>query len=203
MKGFRKHFRPKAWQSVLVLAALAPVFLDGCVSVGVSRSKTAATEAATGSLDVIVVEKSGDTKPTVSRIVVRLVRLESGIEQPVSESSDSTWTKTDLPPGRYRLRVSHWLDETGKAHRFTKSDQESFKIRAGEHVQARVVLKAFPTGPVVTIAVLVGVGIVIAVLVSAFSGWNHNLGGKSRSDTEVERDQREKERPVISVRSFR
>ncbi|HEY3123393.1 MAG TPA: hypothetical protein VGK70_04950, partial [Thermoanaerobaculia bacterium] len=152
-----RSFRPKAWQSVLVLAALAPVFLDGCVSIGISGSRTAAAEAATGSLDVIVVEKSGDANPTASRVVTQLVRLESGIEQPISESSDSTWTQSDLQPGRYRLRVSHWIDETGKAHRFTKSDQESFKIRAGEHVQARVVLKAFPTGPVVTIAVIVGV----------------------------------------------
>ncbi len=90
-----KRFRPKAWQSVLVLAALAPVLLDGCVSIGVSRSKTAA-EAATGSLDVIVVEKSGDAKPTASRVITRLVRLESGVEQPISESSDPTWTKSDL-----------------------------------------------------------------------------------------------------------
>jgi len=198
-----RRFRPKAWQSVLVLAALAPVFLDGCVSIGVAGSKTAAAEAATGSLDVIVVEKSGDTKPTASRVVTQLVRLESGIEQPVSESSDSTWTKSDLPPGRYRLRVSHWLDETGTAHRFTKSDQESFKIRAGERVEARVVLKAFPTGPVVTIAVLVGVGIVIAVLVSAFSGWGFNLGGKSRSNTDLEPDKSEKERSRIAIRIFR
>jgi hypothetical protein len=198
-----KRFRPKAWQSVLVLAAFAPVFLDGCVSIGVSRSKTVGAEAATGSLDVIVVEKSDDAKPTASRVVTQLVRLESGIEQPVSESSDSTWTKSDLPPGRYRLRVSHWLDETGTAHRFTKSDQESFKIHAGERVQARVVLKAFPTGPVVTIAVLVGVGIVIAVLASAFGGGSFNLGGESRSDADLERDKSEKEQSRNTIRIFR
>ncbi len=199
-----KLFRPKAWQSILVLTALAPVLLEGCVSIGVSRSTTAGGQAATASLDVIVVEKSGDDKPTPSRVVTQLVRLESGIEQPVFESSDSTWTKGDFAPGRYRLRVSHWIDETGKAHRFTKSDQESFKIRAGERVQARVVLKAFPTGPAITVAVLVGVGIAIAVIASAFGGWgSFSLSGRSRSDTEMQRDQREKERPVISVRSFR
>jgi hypothetical protein len=64
MKGFRKHSRPKAWQSVLVLAALAPVFLDGCVSIGVSRSKTA--RAATGSLDMTVAEKSDPPNPPFS-----------------------------------------------------------------------------------------------------------------------------------------
>lgn len=201
-----KRFRPKAWQSLLVLAALAPVFLDGCVSIGVSRSKTAGAEGATGSLDVTVVEKSGDANPTTSRVVTRLVRLESGIEQPVSESTDSTWTKSDLPPGRYRLHVSEWIDETGKAHRFAKSDQESFRIRAGEHVQARVVLKAFPTGAVVTIAILVGVGIAVAVVASAFGNWDFNLSGRSgrsRSNTEMERHQKEKEWPGNPVRSFR
>ena len=193
-----KGFRPKAWHSVLVLAALAPVFLDGCVSIGVSRSKTAG--AATGSLDVIVVEKSGDAKPTASRVITRLVRLESGVEQPVSESSDSTWTKSDLQPGRYRLHVSHWIDETGKSHRFTKSDQESFRIRAGEYVQARVVLKAFPTGPVVTIAVLVGVGIVVAVAASALGGTSFNLGGKSRSESDLERDKERSQNPIRILR---
>jgi hypothetical protein len=196
-----KGFRPKAWQSVLVSAALAPVFLDGCVSIGVSRSKTAG--AATGSLVVTVVEKSGDAKPTASRVITRLVRLESGVEQPVSESSDSTWTKSDLQPGRYRLHVSHWIDETGKARRFAKSDQESFKIRAGEHVQARVVLKAFPTGPVITIAAFVGIGILVAVFVSAFHTWNLNLSGKSRSETDLERDKSEKEQSRNPIRIFR
>ena len=198
-----KRFRPRAWQSVLVLAALAPVLLDGCVSIGVSRSKTSGAEAGTGSLDVIVVEKSGDAKPTVSRVVTRLVRLESGVEQPVSESSDPTWTKSELQPGRYRLHVSHWIDETGKAHRFAKSDQESFKIRAGERVEARVVLNAFPTGPVITTAAFVGVGILVAVLISSLRGLSFNLSGASRSDTDLERDESKKEQPRVSIRIFR
>jgi hypothetical protein len=189
-----KYLRPRAWQSVLVLAALSPVFLDGCVSIGVSRSKAAGTEVATGSLEVIVVEKSGDAQPTASRVVTRLVRLESGVEQPVAEFSDSTWTKSDVPPGRYRLNVSHWIDQTGKMHRFGKSDQESFRIRPGEHVQARVVLKAFPTGPVVTVAVLVGVGIAVAVVLSAFGNWNLKLSGKSLSNANRNCGTKERER---------
>jgi hypothetical protein len=198
-----KRFTPKPWQSGLLLTALAPLFLDGCVSIGVSRSKSGGAGAATGSLEVTVVEKSGDAKPTTSRVVTQLVRLESGVEQPISESSDSTWTRDDLPPGRYRLRVSHWIDKTGKPHRFAKTDQESFKILAGERAQARVVLKEFPTGPVVTIAIIAGVAIAVALIVSAFSGWSFNLGGKSRSRTEPERDQREKEQLRNRVMSYR
>jgi hypothetical protein len=198
-----KRFRPRAWQSVLVLAALAPVFLDGCVSIGVSRSKTSGAEAGTGSLDVIVVERFGDANPTVSRVVTQLVRLESGIEQPISESSDSTWTKSDLQPGPYRLRVSHWLDETGKARRFAKTDQESFKILAGERVEARVVLNAFPTGPVITAAAFVGVGVLVAVLISSLRGLSFNLSGTSRSDTNLERDESKREQPRVSIRIYR
>jgi len=194
-----KRFTPKPWQSCLLLTALAPLFLDGCVSIGVSRSKSGDAGAVTGSLEVTVVEKSGDAKATTSRVLTQLVRLESGVEQPVSESSDSTWTRDDLPPGRYRLRVSHWIDKTGKPHRFAKSDQESFKILAGERAQARIVLKEFPTGPVVTIAVIAGVAIAVALIVSAFSGWSFHLGGKSRSHTEPERDQRQKERNRIGT----
>ncbi len=189
-----KNVRPGAWQSILVLAALSPVLLDGCVSIGVSRSKEAGAQAATGSLEVIVVEKSGDAQPTASRVVTRLARLESGIEQPMAEFSDSTWLKSDLPPGRYRLNVSHWIDETGNVHRFGKSDQESFRIRSGEHVQARVVLKAFPTGPVVTVAVLVGVGIAVAVILSALGNWDLKLSGKSLSNTNRNCDPKERQR---------
>ncbi len=189
-----KRARPKAWQSVLVLAALSPVFLDGCVSIGVSSSKPAGAEVATGSLEVIVVEKSHDAQPTASRVVTRLVRLESGIEQPVAEFSDSTWAKSDLPPGRYRLHVSHWIDETGKSHRFGKSDQESVRIRPGERVQARVVLKAVPTGPVVAGAVLVGVGIAVAIFVSTFKVWKSDLSGQSLSDRNRKCDRKQRER---------
>jgi hypothetical protein len=187
------RFRSRPLVSVFVLAAIAPVFLDGCVTVGVSRTKNAAAEAATGSLEVVIVEKSGDKVPTTSKIVTRLVRLESGVEIPVSESTDATWTKTDLPPGRYRLRVSHWIDEKGQPRKFAKTDQESFKLRAGELVQARVVLKGFPTGPVITVAAVVGVGILTAILVSAFSDWGSwNLGTTRRSE-ELDRDRTEKE----------
>jgi hypothetical protein len=197
-----RRFTPKPWQSGLLLIALAPLFLDGCVSIGVSRSKSGDAGAATGSLEVTVVEKSGDVKPTTSRVVTQLVRLESGVEQPISESSDPTWTRDDLPPGRYRLRVSHWIDKTGKPHRFAKTDQESFKILAGERAQARVVLKEFPTGPVVTIAVIAGVAIAVALIVSAFSGWSFNLGGKSRSHTEPVRDPRQKEQLRNRIGNF-
>jgi len=198
-----KRFRPKAWQSVLVLAALAPVLLDGCVSIGVSRSKTDGAQADIGSLEVIVVEKSGDVAPTAARVVTRLVRLESGIETPVFDSSDPTWTMSELPARRYRLYVSYWIDETGKARRFAKSDQESFKIRPGERVEARVVLNAFPTGPVITAAAFVGVGVLVAVLISSLRGLSFNLSGTSRSDTNLERDESKREQPRVSIRIYR
>jgi hypothetical protein len=190
-----KRFRPKAWQSILVLAALSPVLLDGCVSIGVSRSNAPGTEAATGSLEVTVVEKSHDAQPTSSQVVTRLVRLESGIEQPVAEFSDSTWTKNDLPPGQYRLRVSHWIDKTGKTHTFSGSDEKTFRIRNGEHVQARVVLRKFPTGAVVAISVVVVVGIAVAVVASAFKGgfWK----SLSNTDRECDRERRERSRGPI------
>ena len=198
-----KRFRTKALQSILVLGALAPVLLDGCVSIGVSRAKPAAAETATGSLEVVVVEKSGDKTPTTSKIVTRLVRLESGVEIPVSESTDATWTKTDLPPGRYRLRVSHWIDEKGQPQKFAKTDQESFRLRAGELVQARVVLKAFPTGPVITIAALAGAGILTAILVSALSSWGSWDLGTTRRSEELDREHRERDLPPNLVRAFR
>jgi hypothetical protein len=187
------RFLPKAPISVLVLAALAPVLLDGCVTVGVSHTKAAAPEAATGALEVVIVEKSNDKVPTTSKILTRLVWLESGVEVPVSESTEATW-RADLPPGRYRLRVSHWIDEKGQARKFAKTDQESFRVRPGELLQARVVLKGFPTGPVITVAAVVGVGILTAVLVSAFSNWGSwDLRSTKRSER-LDRDKTAKTR---------
>lgn len=185
-----KNVRPRAWQSVLVLAALSPVFLDGCVSIGVSRSNAAGAEAATGSLEVTVVEKSHDTQPIASQVVTKLVRLESGIEQPTAEFSDSTWTKNDLPPGQYRLRISQWIDKTGKTHAFTGNNEKTFRIRNGEHVQARVVLKAFPTGTVVAVSIVLVVAIGVAVVASALKGFNW----KSLSNTDRKSDQERRER---------
>jgi hypothetical protein len=194
-----KRFRPGPLESVFVLAALAPVLLDGCVTVGVSRTKAAEAEAPTGSLEVVIVEKSDDKVPTTSKILTRLVRLESGVEIPVSESTDATWTKADLPPGRYRLRVSHWIDENGQPRKFAKTDQESFKVRPGETVQARVVLKGFPTGPVITIAAIAGAAILTAIVVSALNTWGRGtlaVGSMKRSET-FDRDRTERPVPRI------
>ena len=199
-----KRLRPRALQSVLVLAALAPALLDGCVTVDVSRAKGAAAEAATGSLEVVIVEKSGDKVPTTSKILTRLVRLESGVEVPVSESTDPVW-KAELPPGRYRLRVSHWIDEKGQPRKFAKTDQESFRVRPGELLEARVVLKGFPTGPVITVAAVVGVGVLIGVLVSALSVWGNgtlNLGSAKRSQR-FDRAGSDPEQPPGPVPAFR
>jgi hypothetical protein len=121
---------------------------------------------------------------------------------PVSESTDATW-RADLPAGRYRLRVSHWIDEKGQPRKFAKTDQESFRLRAGELVQARVVLKAFPTGPVITVAAVVGAGILIGVLVSALSDWGSwNLGSTKRSE-ELDRERSERELPRNPIPAFR
>ena len=196
--------RPAGWQSILVLATLAPMLLDGCVTVGLSRTNAAVAGAATGSLEVVIVEKSDDKVPTSSKILTRLVRLESGVEVPVSESTDAVW-RAELAPGRYRLRASHWIDEKGQPRKFAKTDQESFRVRPGELLQARIVLKGFPTGPVITVAVVVGVGILIGVLVSLLNVWGNgtlNLGSAKRSER-FERDDNDRVRPHGPLPAFR
>src|SRR5262245_35007116 len=186
-----KH-RPRAWQAVLVLAVLSPTLLGGCVSVDVSRLGSAEAGTETGSVQVVVVEKSGDKEPTKLKVVTRLVRLENGAAVPVAESTDSTWTKTDLPPGRYQLRASHWIDEQGQPRKFAKTDQDRFTLHAGEAVEARVVLESFPTGPVITIAGVVMVAILITELISALG--HHGSGGSVlpplNHSERVERDRR-------------
>ncbi len=98
----RRDWR-RSWAGVSVLALLAPVFLDGCVSVGISRSRPPASKRPAGGLDVKIYETSADRRqgtPSTRKIISELVRIDVKPEQQIYRVTEATWSLDDLPPGR-------------------------------------------------------------------------------------------------------
>ena len=63
-----------------------------------------------------------------------------GIGPVVVASSDATWAKAGLPPGRYRLTLEGRRDASGNLHRLVSDNYEEFDLKPGETVELHVVL---------------------------------------------------------------
>jgi hypothetical protein len=143
--------------------------LSGCVSVSLTRSKAVDPVAAGGSLDVAVYDtpaqaRAGVTSPT--NVHLDLSRLEEGRERSVRNFLGSTCSVDGLAPGEYRLHLKAESASTGTAPPPAPIiRKESIRIKAGESVRAKVILKKFPTWTVV--GVTLGVGAVAGALIAA------------------------------------
>lgn len=156
----------RAFVARLLLVALAPVALDGCVSVGISRSALEARSSPGGELAVAVYQKSSDRDagvPVGFPVLAELQRVEAGSRTTVARSMAATWSLTDLPPGRYALDVTRKIDEKGDVVPLKKPSTREFDLRAGERVEAAVVLERVPVGLIVLAAVTVILLVVLAI----------------------------------------
>ncbi len=153
----------------VALALILVADLSGCVSVSLRRSKTPDPAAAGGSLDVAVYDtpaqaRAGAASP--SNVHLDLGRLEEGREGPVQNSLGSTWSVEGLAPGEYRLHLKAEAASTGTVPPPAPTiRKEDIRIKAGESVRARVILKKFPTWTVV--GVTLGVGAIAGALIAA------------------------------------
>lgn len=151
----------------LVLAVLAPLALDGCVSVGLARSSMAEpASTGGGELSVAVYRKSSDRDAgTTVRFPVlsELERVEGGMRSTVARSMAGSWSLAELPPGRYALRVERKIDEHGDVVPLKQPSSKEFEVRAGERVTASVVLERVPVGLIVLAAVTVVLLVVLAI----------------------------------------
>lgn len=149
-----------------VLATLVPLALDGCVSVGLSRAPAAAGDAGTGEVAVSVYRKSAERKAgaTVSfPVLSELERLDGASRTTVARSMAGSFTLPRVPPGRYALRVARKIDEHGDVVPLRQPASKEFDVRAGERVEASVLLEKVPVGWIVLAAVTVVLLVVLAV----------------------------------------
>jgi hypothetical protein len=159
----------------LLLVVLAPLALDGCVSIGVSRADLAAPQepgaSPSGAVTVAIYEKPDDRvagRHAAFPVLSELVRVDKG-ETLVARSMSATWTAMDLPPGRYHLRVTKRIDDRGDIVALDNPGDKEFDVIAGERAVVSVVLRKVPVFWIV-VAVLTVIALVVLVIIGINKG---------------------------------
>jgi hypothetical protein len=163
MEAFDRSRGPLAW---LLLVVLAPLSLDGCVSVGLSRSVAEGARPEAGSVAVAVYRKPRDRDagaPVLFPVLSELQRVEGGSRTTVARSMAPSWSIQDVPPGRYALRVARKIDEHGDVVPLKTPSSREFAVRPGERVEAAVVLEKAPVGLIVLAAVTIVLLVVLLI----------------------------------------
>lgn len=159
-----RSFRARAAVARLLLLAWAPLALDGCVSVGLSRSALEAPGAPAAELDVSIHRTVDDRDagvPVTHPVLCELIRVEKGARTTVARSMAAAWALGDLPPGDYVLRAAKKIDADGNVVPLKGTFERAFALRAGERVQAKVVLEKVPVFWIVLAVVTVVVLLVL------------------------------------------
>lgn len=161
--------------SQVLLVALAPFALDGCVSIGVSRADLPAPPEPSapprGAVTVAVYENTVDREAdrhVAFPVLSELLRIEKG-ETVVARSMNATWTVTDLPPGRYRLRITKRIDDQGDVVALQNPGDKVVDVAAGERTVVSVVLKKVPVFWIV-VAVITIVALIVLAIIGVHKG---------------------------------
>src|SRR5664280_2539640 len=159
----------------ILLLALAPLTLDGCVSIGVSRAALepppGSSTLLTGALAVSVFEKAGDRdagRVATFPVLSELARVTDSGEETVGRSMAPAWSLSDLPPGKYRLRVTRRLTAEGDIEALENPGDKTFEVSAGGKTTVSVVLKKVPVFWIVLAALTI-----VALVVLAIAGARH------------------------------
>jgi hypothetical protein len=146
----------------------APIYLDGCVSVGISRSKLPPPTPATGTVEVKIYETPSERRKyhlSSRKVVSELVRSDVKPEQTVYRGEEAHYTLPDLLPGHYRLTALAVVDEQGREKSLSNQDSERFRLSAGERIAAVIVLKKAPLGAILGVSAgVAGVFLLLAIL---------------------------------------
>ncbi len=151
--------------ALAVLASLAPLALDGCVSIGISRAPLPA-RGAEGAVHVSVFERPKDrnaARPLTTPILSQLLRLEGKGARPVARSMASTWSLPSVPAGRYRLEMTRRIDEAGDVVALGSPVEKEFDVRPGETATVNVVLRKVPVFWIVLAAVTIVVLVILSI----------------------------------------
>ena len=148
-----------------IAALCVALLLAGCVStrsLGRTELDDTGAQPGTGGVRVTTHESDHDRRAGVTgpRFVhAELDRREGKQWRTVFKALGPTWSVVDLPPGKYRLRYTSWLDQAGNAQRIDHPGR-IFRIKPGKVSELQTTLEHFPTGLVVA-------GVVTAVVVAA------------------------------------
>ncbi len=153
----------------LVLLALAPFALDGCLSIGVDHTHAKAPAADTKcSLEARLYETGKDAKGDVKSardVKWKLFHVDASPDVPVREGTGPVWSATDLAAGKYRIAAS-WGPKPGVAGDTSAgSGDDTFSLKPGDAARADFILKKFPVW--VVVGVLIGAVAIVAILVAA------------------------------------
>ena len=173
-----------------VLVALAPLTLDGCLSIGVDQyAATTPSEDARCSLEARLYEKGKDAKNDVRsarEVTWKLYHLDASPVVPVQEGKGATWSVTDLKAGKYRI-VAAWGPKPGvSGDTSAGSGDDTFTLNPGDTAQARFVLSKFPVWAWIAIGVVV-IGIILAVVAAVEIEHGLSHLGEARSNTRLDR----------------
>lgn len=164
----------------LLLVTLSPFALDGCVSVGLSRSVREGARSGTGEFGVAVYERAGDRdsgRPVSYPVLTELIRVDGAARTVVARSMAATWTIGELAAGRYVLRTAKKVDEKGDVVPLSGPIEKEFRLAAGEKVEAKVVLEQVPV--LLIVLAVITVVILVIVLIEATKSSKGKSKGKS------------------------
>lgn len=169
----------------VLIVALAPLALDGCVSTGVDRTAppvNVSPALTTGSFEARLYDTgSAAKKDQKSQRTVswKLFLPAKSADTPVREGTGNVWNAVDLEPGKYRI-VAAWGPVPGVAGDTSAgTTDDTFKLAAGETAVARVIVKKFPTAAVVAVGLgIAGVAIAVIAIDNSFK---HMFGNQQET----------------------
>lgn len=165
-------------------AALLLFSFAGCLSTNV-KVRTDGTDGTDSGAGVLVrvfadsdAAKAGRTE--ASGTLTELFSLDKrGKEIFLQRSLAGEWGISQLPPGKYRLRVVAVLDAGGNIHETRSGDRETdFTVKPGQTAEVKVILKKTPTGLIVVAVVTVVVLVVAIAVIAGKSGSAPPLPGQ-------------------------
>lgn len=148
----------------LLLVVLAPLALDGCLSIGVSRAVTGA-DTRSGSVTVSVHATPKDRDRDVASpdpVFSELLSGDGAAGTMIARSMSPRWSVAGLKPGEYRLRVTRKLDSKGDVEDLGEHEK-GLTVRAGEETRAAVVLRKVPVVWIVLAAITVVVLVILSI----------------------------------------
>jgi hypothetical protein len=152
--------------SLLLLVVLAPLALDGCVSVGLVRSDLKKPGATDGTVDLAVFQKERDRD---ARAVVQypvfseFFLVDKTGDKLVARSMAARWSLPGLRPGTYRLEMSKRIDERGNIEPLGKVIRKEIEVRAGEKASVDVILEKVPVFWIVLAAITVVILVILSI----------------------------------------